>query len=223
MYQYNAIPPLTGSVLHLVIINVLMYFGTYVVLGPEVYNYETYRIEELGRLQLASFIPGSLYWHPYQIVTNLFMHLDVRHLAFNMFGLYYFGALVENIWGPKRFVFYYLSCGVAAWGAQVAVMWREQAGFDLAHAQNFLLGASGSVFGLLVAYAYLFPNREVRLFFPPVNLKAKYFALIMAGLEFLYGTSGQQTGIGHFAHLGGAVFGFLLIMYWYGGRLRNMY
>jgi membrane associated rhomboid family serine protease len=83
-----------------------------------------------------------------------------------------------------------------------------------------MLGASGAIFGIYVAFGYLFPNQIISLLFPPVSLKAKYFVLIMAGLELFYGVRGYSTGVAHFAHLGGAAFGFLLIMIWYRGRLK---
>jgi membrane associated rhomboid family serine protease len=152
----------------------------------------------------------------------MFMHGDVMHLAFNMLSLYIFGPMVEMVWGHKRFLLYYLFCGVGAYALHLGVQWweLEQAGIDPVTWNIPMLGASGAIFGIMTAFACLFPNQVISLLFPPVSLKAKYFVPIMAGLELFYGVKGYSTGVAHFAHLGGAVFGFLIIMIWYKGRLR---
>ena len=105
---------------------------------------------------------------------------------------------------------------------RVRVQWweLEPAGLDPRSWDGAMLGASGAIFGIFVAFAYLFPNQIIRLLFPPIAMKAKYFVLIMAALELFYGVRGYSTGVAHYAHLGGALFGFLLIMIWYKGRFR---
>jgi membrane associated rhomboid family serine protease len=107
----------------------------------------------------------------------------------------------------------------------MAVQWWELSaqGIDPRSFNGAMLGASGSVFGIYAAFAYLFPNQIISLLFPPISLKAKYFVLIMGGLELFYGVRGTDSGVAHFAHVGGALFGFILIMIWYKGRFRNMF
>jgi membrane associated rhomboid family serine protease len=143
-------------------------------------------------------------------------------LAFNMLSLFFFGPMIEMVWGPTRFLFYYLFCGFGAMVLHLGVQWWElqQMGMDPRDWNGAMLGASGAIFGIFVAFAYLFPNQIIRLLFPPVAMKAKYFVIIMAVLELLMGVRGYRTGIAHFAHLGGALFGFLLILLWYKGRFR---
>lgn len=187
-----------------------MFFGTLVLMG------------EQGRLILAAYLPGSVDFSPYQIATHMFMHGDIMHLAFNMLSLYFFGPMVEMVWGPRRFLFYYLACGLGAFALYSGVTWWElqQQGIDPHLWTVPMLGASGAIFGIFVAFAYLFPNQVISLLFPPISMKAKYFVIIMAGLELFYGVRGYSTGIAHFAHLGGALVGFILIMYWYRFRFR---
>ncbi len=223
MSPFQFYQPFSGVVRHLIILNVLMFIGTYVILGSESFL----RIGEgdesgLGRLVLAAFMPGSEFFQPFQIATHMFMHGDVMHLAFNMLSLYIFGPMVEMVWGHKKFLFYYLFCGVGAYTLHLGVQWweLEQAGIDPRSWNIPMLGASGAIFGIMTAFACLFPNQIISLLFPPISLKAKYFVPIMAGLELFYGVKGYSTGVAHFAHLGGAIFGFLLIMFWYKGRLR---
>ena len=212
--------PFQGVVKHLIIINVLMFIGTYVLLGEEVFDYERFDYTTLGRMQLAAFLPGSQHFEPFQIFTHMFMHGDIGHLLFNMLSVYWFGTMVEMVWGPKRFLFYYLFCGVGAYILQNGIQWWELSseGFEPTLWNGCSLGASGAVFGILVAFALNFPNQEIRLLFPPIAMRAKFFVPIIAALELVYGVSGFQTGIAHFAHLGGALFGYLLILFWSGGK-----
>ncbi|MCB0534386.1 MAG: rhomboid family intramembrane serine protease [Lewinellaceae bacterium] len=214
--------PLTGVVRHLLILNVLMFIGSYALLGNESWNQQTGEVINLGRLVLAVYMPGSEHFQPFQIVTHMFMHGDLGHLAFNMLSLYFFGPMVEMAFGSKRFLFYYLFCGLGAFALHIGVQWweLEQAGYDPRTFNGAMLGASGAIFGIYVAFAYLYPNQIISLLIPPVSLKAKYFVLIMAGIELFYGFRGHSTGIAHFAHIGGALFGFGLLMYWYRFRFR---
>jgi membrane associated rhomboid family serine protease len=218
--QFNI--PFQGVVKHLIIINVLMFIGTYVLLGGEVFDRDSFDYVSLGRMALAAFLPGSAHFEPYQIFTHMFMHANIAHLAFNMLGIYWFGTMVEMVWGPKRFLSYYLYCGIGAYILQTATQWWEldRAGIDPTLWNGSSLGASGAVFGILVAFAVNFPNQEIRMLFPPIAMKAKYFVPIIAALELVYGVSGVQSGIAHYAHLGGALIGFLVIWAWSGFRLR---
>lgn len=214
--------PLTGVCRHLLLLNVLMFFGTYLLLGSESRDMVTGEIIDLGRLRLAAFMPGNPHFQPFQLATHMFMHGDVFHLAFNMLSLYFFGPMVEAVWGARRFLFYYLFCGIGAYALHMGVQYWEltQAGISPAIWDVPMLGASGAIFGLLAAFGFLFPNQIVQLIFPPIPLKAKYFVLIFGGLELFYGVKGYSTGVAHFAHVGGAVFGMGLILYWYRFRFR---
>ncbi len=214
--------PFSGVVRHLIIINVLVYIATYVLLGPEHRDPETFILTDLGRMQLAVFPVLSEHFQPYQIFTHMFMHGGIAHLAFNMLSLYFFGPMVEMVWGHRRFLFYYLFCGLGAWALQAGIeFWSaQQPGFDPLWEMPSV-GASGAIFGIFVAFAVLFPNVELRLFFPPIPIKAKFFVPIMAGIELFSGIGGYSPGIAHFAHLGGALFGFILILIWYKGRINN--
>lgn len=221
MSYFNFQQPFSGVVRHLIIINVLMFVGSYVVLGAE--NWDVVSgTGHLGRLQLAAFLPGSPHFQPYQVLTHMFMHSNIMHILFNMLSLYFFGTMVEMIWGPRRFLFFYLFCGVGSYGLQMLTEWWQiTQGQELAEiVYNIpMLGASGAVFGIYVAFACLFPDVEIRLLFPPIALKAKVFVPIIAALELIYGFGGYAKGVAHFAHLGGALFGLILILVWYKGRL----
>ncbi|MFN0213335.1 MAG: rhomboid family intramembrane serine protease [Saprospiraceae bacterium] len=208
--------PFRGVAGQLILINIVVYIGTYLLLGDGTFNRDAYDYESLGRMALASFLPGSTHFEPYQIATHMFMHGGLMHLLFNMLGIYWFGSMVEMVWGPQRFLFYYLSCGLGAWAMHVGIQWweLENMGIDPTTFNGAMLGASGAVFGIMVAFALHFPNMEIRLLFPPIAMRAKYFVPIMAAAELVFGISGTATGIAHYAHLGGAITGFLLIGYW---------
>lgn len=193
---------ITDTVKHLLIINVLVYFGS-LLLGA-------------SRIKLAMFFPTSDYFQPYQIVTHMFMHADIGHLFFNMFGLFMFGPPLESVWGPKRFLSYYLITGLGALGLHLLANYVEvqMMGAPLNLLDRPMLGASGAIFGLLAGFGMLFPNATIMLLFPPIPMKAKYFVLIYAVLEFFLGVSNSTGDIAHFAHVGGALFGVLLILSW---------
>ena len=204
--------PFRGVSGQLIIINVVVFIGTYLLLGEPVYNLETGEYDSLGRMALASFMPGSPNFEPFQIATHMFMHGNLMHLLFNMLGIYWFGTMVEMVWGPQRFLFYYLTCGLGAWAMHVGIQWWELGGMINPNAA--VLGASGAVFGIMVAFAIHFPNMEIRLMFPPIAMRAKFFVPLMAAAELIFGVSGSATGIAHYAHLGGALTGFLFIGFW---------
>jgi membrane associated rhomboid family serine protease len=209
--------PLTDVTKHLILINVLMFFGTYILLGAESYDLTEGGYYALGRLKLAAFMPGSANFQPFQLATHMFMHGNFNHLLFNMLSLFLFGPAVEMIWGPKRFLLYYLACGVGSYALHFGVNWFtfHNQGFDPTTYGGSMLGASGAIFGIYVAFGYLLPNKMMQLMFPPISLKAKYFVMLFAASELIFGVSGYKSGVAHFAHLGGALCGFLLIMYWY--------
>lgn len=205
----------SGVIRHLIIINVLMYFGSEIILGGPVRTDDG--VSSMGRLQLAAFMPGSEYFRPWQIVTHIFMHGSIMHLLFNMMTLYFFGPMIEMVWGSKRFLTYYISCGLGAYFIYTGVQWWElsEAGVDPTSWNVPMLGASGAIFGLLAAFAWLFPDSVISLIFPPISLKAKYFVPIMAVLELIYGVQKVSSGVAHFAHLGGAITGVIIMVLWY--------
>ncbi|WP_282775943.1 rhomboid family intramembrane serine protease [Phaeodactylibacter xiamenensis] len=219
----------TEVVKHLLIINVLMYLGSMLLGDPshgtsiDLVNERLTDFALWGRYRLAMFFPTSDYFRPFQIVTHMFMHADIGHLFFNMFAVFMFGPPLEDVWGPKRFLFYYLLTGFGSVLLHTLVRGVEIYWFgESVFAANVpSLGASGAVFGLLVGYGMLFPDNRIMLLFPPIPLKAKYFVLIYAGVELFMGLGNLNTGVAHYAHLGGALFGFLLILYWrkFGSRL----
>jgi membrane associated rhomboid family serine protease len=147
---------------------------------------------------------------PWQLVTYGFMHGDVMHLALNMLGLVTFGPMVEQLLGQRRFAAYWFTCLVVAGLAQIAVLSFGDGDFFPT------VGASGAVYGLLAAGAMLFPHNKLFLLFPPVEIKARTLAILMAAAELMHGVLGTLQGVAHFAHLGGMLGGVLLILYWRG-------
>jgi len=164
-----------------------------------------------GRMLSALFAlwPLGPNFMPYQVVTYAFLHGDIAHLFFNMLGLWMFGAELERLWGPKRFVQFYAASVLTAALTQLLVN-------ALLGSQFPTVGASGGLFGLLLAFGMMFPNRIIMPLFPPIPMKAKVFVAIFGGLELLFGVTGTQSGVAHFAHLGGMLGGFLMIRYWRG-------
>jgi membrane associated rhomboid family serine protease len=147
---------------------------------------------------------------PWQLVTYAFLHGSMLHLFFNMFALYMFGTAIEQVFGSRRYLAYYMVCVVSAALAQLLVAWMTGGFYPT-------VGASGGVFGLLLAYGLYFPNNRVMLLFPPIPMPARVFVLVYAALELVMGVSGAQSGVAHFAHLGGMVGGFIMLRYWRGG------
>lgn len=150
---------------------------------------------------------------PWQLVTYGFLH-DIGglgHLFFNMFGLWMFGRDLERVMGAQRFLTYYMTCVVGAGIVQFSVAFFAGGDYPT-------VGASGGVFGLLLWYGMTFPNRTVMLLFPPIPMKAKYFVLCFGLLELYLGVSGMAPGVANFAHLGGMLFGFLLLQFWKFGK-----
>ena len=152
---------------------------------------------------------------PWQLLTYGFMHdpTSIFHLAFNMLALVMFGAQLEHTWGDRRFLTYYLVCVVGAGLCQLLV---ASIAVSEGQAPYATVGASGGVFGLLLAYGMLFPNQRVMLLFPPIPMKARTLVILYGVFELSLGLTGLQPGVAHFAHLGGMLFGWLLIRYWRG-------
>ena len=151
---------------------------------------------------------GSGRFMPWQLVSYGFLHGSLGHLFFNMLGLWMFGSELERIWGGKRYLQFYFACILTAALTQLLV------GLIAGGAPT--VGASGALFGLLMAFGMMFPNRIIMPLFPPIPMKAKVFVAVFGGLELLFGVTGTQSGVAHFAHLGGMLGGFLMIRYWRG-------
>lgn len=198
----------TDVVRKLLLINIIVFAAASFILPPEITNN-----------WLAVYYPTSENFQPVQLITYMFMHGSLMHLFFNMFGLYMFGPPIEYNWGPKRFLFYYLVAGFGALVLDFAVKYYQinYMNYPPEIADIPMVGASGAIFGLLAAYGMMYPNNVLQLLFPPIPIKAKYFVVLYAGLELYLGISGKQAGVAHFAHIGGALFGALLIVYWRNG------
>lgn len=219
-------PRITPIVKNLIIINVLFFlFSSIAGSSPGLMK----SINDL----LPVYHPSSSMFRPWQIITHMFMHVDFRHILFNMFGLFFLGATLERFWGPKRFVIYYVIAGLGGLLLQTGVnayMYYEAFGTAFPIASELpvnvartvtysnMRGASGAVFGLLLAFGYLFPNTPLYLFFIPIPIKAKYFVIGYGLIELFSGVSGFMGPgggmVAHFAHIGGMLFGFILLLYW---------
>lgn len=206
----NGFQRTTPVVLNLIIINVLVYVAQ-VALDSSIGLTE--------KLALYSYDTGL--FKPYQLVTNMFAHaarnpdgtIVFFHILFNMLGLWMLGSALERVWGPKRFLIFYLACGLTAGIAQMFLVHNSVA-----------IGASGAIMGLLAAYAYLFPNSEFFLFPVPFPVKAKYFVAIVAAIDLFSGLHpGKLDDIGHYAHLGGLVMGFILVIIWNKTNRKTFY
>jgi membrane associated rhomboid family serine protease len=196
---------------------------------------------------LGLYFPKSEYFRSWQVVTHMFMHGGFVHLLFNMFALWMFGRVLEQVWGPKRFLIYYLATGLGAAFVFEMVQWIQynrvmgiltpeqlQYVYDsgsnaVSQGQNFadeqmgmlnsilnvpVVGASGAVYGVLLAFGVLFPNTQLMFIFPPIPVKAKYVVIGYAAIELYLAITAPGSGIAHTAHLGGMIFGYLLIRYW---------
>ncbi len=157
---------------------------------------------------LALWPVQSGMFYPWQVVTYGFLHGDLGHLFFNMLGLWMFGSEIERLWGQKRYLQFLLASLLTAAAAQLLVTF-------VMGSRVPTVGASGALFGLLMAFGMLFPNRTIVPLIPPIPMKARTFVIVFGALELLFGLSGR-SGIAHFAHLGGMLGGFLMIRYWRG-------
>jgi membrane associated rhomboid family serine protease len=229
MNGYNQSPfaNITPVVKNLLIINIIFFIGTY-TLGYVGFDMVKW---------LSAFYFNSPHFHPWQIVTYMFMHAGLPHIFFNMFALFMFGPILEYTMGSKRFLEFYFITGIGALALHMLVQAIEVHGvlgsFTLAGVNSDLglnaagmakvkeiytgpiLGASGAIFGLLLAFGYLFPNMEMMVLFIPVPIKAKYLVAGYIVIEIIDGF-GQFQGdsVAHFAHLGGALFGYIILKYW---------
>ena len=150
----------------------------------------------------------------WQLATYGFLHGSPMHIFFNMFMLWMFGRELEVIMGPRRFLTYYMTCVIGAGIVQLIVVTMQGTG-------DPTVGASGGVFGILLAFGMAFPNRMILLLIPPIPMKAKYLVILAGGMELYFGVSGARPGIASFAHLGGMLFGFLLLHHWRSNRRRQ--
>ena len=186
---------LTDVVKHLLIINVIMFVCFHVLFS---------QFRELTFL----FPPGSEYFKPYQLVSHMFMHGSPSHILFNMMSLFFLGPMVEQNLGSKRFLIFYLICGFAAMLLHLGLAYT---GFIR---PSPVVGASGAIMGVFIAFGLLYPDVKLMLIFPPIPIKAKYLMGALVLFDLFSGVSGISTGIAHFAHLGGAIAGFILIFSW---------
>ncbi|MBK7131857.1 MAG: rhomboid family intramembrane serine protease [Bacteroidales bacterium] len=229
------LPPVVKNIIMLNILMLLATFAAKQVLGIDLNGV------------LGIYFPKSEQFMPIQIITHMFMHGGFWHLFFNMYALYIFGQVLENVWGPKRFFIYYIITGLGAalihesviayQYAQLAQnlspeslqtvleegtkLFKQGQGFadaDMLDLQMLLntptVGASGAIFGVLLAFGVLFPNTQLMLLFPPIPVRAKYLVAFYGALELYLAFSQPGSNIAHFAHLGGMLFGYLLIRYW---------
>lgn len=236
-YTWRGMPPVTKN---LIIINVLIWLVEFVS-G----SFGTVMVNKLGLHMFTSDL-----FNPIQVITYMFLHdqHSILHILFNMFTLWMFGRILEQVWGSRRFFMFYMVCGVGAALIQEAVWmltWKYEYISEIAKVngltynnmkeivdsalaagdQEFLnavahtkdmfvtVGASGAIFGLLLGFAMTFPNMPLYLFFIPIPIKAKYMVIGYAVLEFFLGVGGSGT-VAHFAHLGGMLFGLIILLYW---------
>ncbi len=197
---WNSLPVVTRNI---IAINVLMFIATLVNQNFMIGTF-------------AMFYPASPYFRIWQPLTHMFMHGGFWHIFFNMYTFFFFGTMLERTLGSKKFLWFYFITGFGAVALHMLVQWLQvRAGANVAAIyQTPVLGASGAVYGVLIGYAMLFPNDRMTLLFPPVTLKAKWMMLIFAGIELMTGAVGTADGVAHFAHLGGMLFGALLIIWW---------
>lgn len=164
----------------------------------------------LGLSGTTMFGVAAPHFQLWQLVTYSFLHGGLMHLLLNMYALWLFGSRMENVWGSRAFAVFYFVCVIGAGLVQLVVA-TQGAGEGGIYPT---VGASGGVFGLLLAFGLTFPNERLMLIFPPVVLPAKWFVLIYGAIELWAGVTGSEVGVAHFAHLGGMLFGFLLLLYW---------
>lgn len=197
MNRYLETPPIVKN---LIIINVLVFMATSLLPVAR-------QIEQAGILSL-----GTPWFHAYQFITYMFLHANLEHIFFNMFALWMFGRTLEWELGSRRFLTYYIVCGIGAAFVQYLVA------LALGELPLFLVGASGAVMGLLLAFGVLHPNATIMLLIPPIPMKAKWFVIIYALLELFLGWRGVGQ-VAHFAHVGGMLWGFGMLHYW---KLRGV-
>ena len=214
----NNIPTMTKNLL---IVNILAFIATYVL--------ERSGINLTSLLGLHFFLASD--FRIYQFITYMFLHGGFTHILFNMFALWMFGSVIERVWGPKKFLFYYIVCGVGAGIMQELVQYADysiqgMAAYQYVNAGGVqmttdtyinlwtTIGASGAVYGILLAFGMIFPNERLFIIPFPFPIKAKWLIVGYIAIELFSAMSGPGDGVAHMAHLGGMLFGFLLIRYW---------
>ena len=194
--MFNRIPPVTG---HLLLINIIMFVAT---LFNEQFMIGTFSL----------FYPESPFFRWWQPITHMFMHGGFFHIFFNMYSLFLFGSVLERTIGSKKFVVFYFLSGIGSMLLHLLTIhiWASP------EVRIFtpMLGASGAIYGLFIGYGMLYPDSVLTLMFPPVSLKAQWMMAIFVGIELLIGVLDTADGVAHFAHLGGAILGFVMILYW---------
>ena len=208
----SSLPPVTKN---LIIINVIIFLASLIN-------------EDFMISTFALFYPTSPFFRWWQVVTHMFMHGGFWHIFFNMYTLLIFGSVVERYLGPKKFLLFYFVCGLGAvalhFGVQYLQMQSYMEGAALGNAAALqqieaikltpTVGASGAIYGVLMGYAMLFPESKMTLLFPPVTLSAKWMVVVFAAIELFTGVTGLAGSIAHFAHLGGMLIGWLMILWW---------
>jgi membrane associated rhomboid family serine protease len=207
MYNQRQGLDLSPVVKILLIANIVMYVGTSFIL-PSLAPY------------LWAYYPSSPNFLAHQLFTHMFMHdpKGLGHIFFNMFCLITFGPVIEMVWREKKFFFFYLFCGFGAIGLHYAVeYWQIENGIRSLESAQYspLMGASGCLSGVMVAFAMLYPNQKIGMMFIPIYFPAKFAIPAIVAVDLFLGISNSQPGVAHFAHLGGALSGFLLIQYWW--------
>lgn len=199
---------LTPVVKNLILINVIVFLAG--AISPE-------RVFSCGFMSQMDVVSGYLaLWNyqticfkPYQLFTYMFVHGSFYHILFNMFGLAFLAPVLETYWGSKRFLVFYMIAGIGAAVFNILVIMILNIG-----AFGSMVGASGALYGVLMAFGLIFPNMELSLMFFPIRFKAKYFVLVMALITFFSSATGSNSGIAHFAHMGGLVVGFIVVQIW---------
>ena len=217
MGLFSSAPKITRN---LVIINTVVFVLTF--LSSDIMH------NDVMYEKLALFYPKSPFFEFWQPLSYMFMHGGLWHLFLNMFTLLMFGSVIERYIGERKFIFLYFACGIFAAAAQMGVQAIEAASLSEGLALNSTaavnsmqrllatptVGASGAIYGLLIAYVMMFPDSMMMLLFPPSPLKAKWMVLIFVIMELATGLTGTMGGVAHFAHLGGMLMGWLLVLYW---------
>ena len=249
-FRYHRPSNFPPIVKNLIIINLLVWVAQ-IMLNSQYHLTEVLQLNPIIPQRLQEILEQSKVYSdadkfkPYQIFTHMFAHaaVDPRggiifyHILFNMFSLWMFGRILENVWGPKRFLFFYLVSGVGAAAFHLAIQYfRAEALLSGILANNAAqiesyrgalasaVGASGAIMGLFAAFAYLFPNTELMFLFIPFPIKAKWMVLFMVGLDLFGGvTNVSGDNIAHFAHLGGAITGFIIVFIWNKTNRRTLY
>jgi membrane associated rhomboid family serine protease len=216
----SGFPPIVKN---LIIINVLVW------VAQLIYDKQNGEVTMWLTSKIGLWSIDTPFFKPYQVATHMFAHssynfispsqssIDFFHILFNMFGLFMFGRILENVWGSKRFLFFYLACGVGAAIAHLAMQY-------ILGETAIAVGASGAVMGIFIAFAYLFPNTELYIMFIPVPVKAKWVMLGFVAID-LFGGMGQlgDSKVAHFAHLGGALTGFIIVYIWNKTNRKTLY